>query len=45
VRKSGVVGPVFVMTLFLGFGARTASALIGCSVCDQNPHNPACRVG
>ena len=44
-RRSGVVALVFAMTLFLDFGARTASALICCSVCDQNPHNPACRVG
>jgi hypothetical protein len=45
VRKSGIVALTLAATLFLGFGARTASALICCSVCDANPHNPFCRAG
>ena len=44
-KKSGVVALAFVMTLFLGFGARTASALICCSACDENPDLPPCRHG
>ena len=40
-----VMSLVFVATAFLGLGAREASALICCSVCDDDPNNPACRHG
>jgi hypothetical protein len=45
VKKSGIAVFVVIMTLFLGFGARPASALICCSVCAEDHHNPACRAG
>lgn len=45
VKISNIVGLVLLLALFLGAGARPASALICCSVCFENPHNPACRAG
>jgi hypothetical protein len=30
---------------FLGLGARSASALICCSACDEMPNSPACKHG
>lgn len=48
-NKRSVVAMVFAVTAALGvFGARPASALICCSVCDalEDPlSNPACRHG
>ena len=43
--KSGIVTLVLAATAFIGFGERTASALICCSACDEDPRNPACRHG
>ena len=44
-RTSAIASLVLATTLLLGFGARPASALICCSVCFENPHNPFCRAG
>jgi hypothetical protein len=45
-RKSGIIFVFSIAaTLAISFGARTASALICCTVCDANPNNPACFHG
>jgi hypothetical protein len=45
-RKLGmIISLVGVVTVFMGFHAKPASALICCSVCDEDPHNIACRHG
>lgn len=40
-----IISFVGLVTIFMGFNAQPASALICCSVCDENPNNPACRHG
>ncbi len=45
-KKASVIGLFSIVTaLGLGLGARPASALICCSVCDADPRNPACLHG
>ena len=44
-KKWSVLSLVVIATAFLGLGARPASALICCSVCDENPNTAACRHG
>lgn len=44
-KKSAIVSLVFIATAFIGLGARTASALICCSACDENPNLLACKHG
>jgi hypothetical protein len=44
--KSGIFALVFTATvLAISFGARPASALVCCSVCDEDPLNKACLHG
>lgn len=45
-RHLSTLGLVFATTVLLGIGApKTASALICCSACDEDPTLPPCRHG
>jgi len=45
-KKSGLFALVFTATaLAISFGARPASALVCCSVCDADPSNKVCLHG
>jgi hypothetical protein len=43
--KTAILSLALVVFGFLGMGARSASALICCSVCDEKPNSPACAHG